>query len=214
VEVRDGPVERGGHDVLHLHRLEGHDRVAGGDARTSRDVHRQDGARHRSDRPRRATGRLAGRIAQPISDEPNAARDRGEALREGEIGLHPLDRHIRQGDTVLGGEIGDESDDGLAARAKAEEMSGATFTITNLGMFNTGFFTPLLNPPESAIIGIGSITKKPYVCEDQVVIRPILPLSLTIDHRSVDGAPAAQFMSSLEEMLGTPWQKRINDVRF
>lgn len=99
-------------------------------------------------------------------------------------------------------------------KLKPEDMSGATFTITNLGMFNTGFFTPLLNPPESAIIGIGSIARKPYVCGEQIEIRPLLPLSLTIDHRSVDGAPAAQFMSSLEEMLGTPWQKRINDVRF
>ena len=99
-------------------------------------------------------------------------------------------------------------------RLKPADMAGGTFTITNLGMFNTGFFTPLINPPESAIIGIGSITNKPYVCGEQIEIRPLLPLSITIDHRSVDGAPAAQFMSSLEKMLGTPWQKRITDICF
>lgn len=99
-------------------------------------------------------------------------------------------------------------------KLKPADMAGGTFTITNLGMFNTGFFTPLINPPESAIIGIGSITNKPYVCGEQIEIRPLLPLSITIDHRSVDGAPAAQFMSSLEKMLGTPWQKRINDICF
>ncbi|MFY9174702.1 MAG: 2-oxo acid dehydrogenase subunit E2 [Peptococcia bacterium] len=99
-------------------------------------------------------------------------------------------------------------------KLKPAEMSGATFTITNLGMFNTGFFTPLLNPPESAILGIGSITKKPAVVDDQIVARPMLPLSLTIDHRSVDGAPAAQFLMTLEKMLRTPWQQRINDISF
>jgi pyruvate dehydrogenase E2 component (dihydrolipoamide acetyltransferase) len=95
-----------------------------------------------------------------------------------------------------------------------EEMSGGTFTISNLGMFGIGYFTPLINLPESAILGVGSIEKKVVVQNDEIVIRPMIRLSLTLDHRSLDGAPAARFFQHLKKLLETPWQKRISDVKF
>lgn len=79
----------------------------------------------------------------------------------------------------------------------AEELSGGTFTITNLGMYRVDHFTPILNPSETAILGVGRIVKKPAVFEDQLAIRSILGLSLTFDHRVVDGAPAAAFLDEI-----------------
>ena len=96
----------------------------------------------------------------------------------------------------------------------AVDMSGGTFTITNLGMYGAGFFTPLINPPESAILGVGGITKKQVVVDDEVCIRPMMSFALTIDHRSIDGVPAAQFFATIKELLETPWQKRLVDVDY
>ena len=94
------------------------------------------------------------------------------------------------------------------------DVSAGTFTITNMGMYGTQYFTPLLNPPEAAIMGVGTIQKKPVVIGDEIKVRPILPLSLTVDHRAVDGAPAAQFFARLKAMLETPYPERISDIVF
>lgn len=99
-------------------------------------------------------------------------------------------------------------------RLTQEDMSGGTFTISNLGMFGIGYFTPLINLPESAILGVGAIEKKVVVVNDEIVIRPMMRLSLTLDHRSLDGAPAARFFQQLKGLMETPWQKRITDVSF
>ena len=77
-------------------------------------------------------------------------------------------------------------------------MSGGTFTISNLGMFGIGYFTPLINPPESAILGVGSIQDSPVIVNGEIVVRPIMKLALTIDHRSLDGVPAAKFFRYLK----------------
>ncbi len=79
----------------------------------------------------------------------------------------------------------------------AREVEGATFTITNLGGFGADLFTPILNLPQVAILGIGRITDEVVAHEGEVVIRPMMWLSLTIDHRAVDGAPAAAFLDAL-----------------
>lgn len=89
------------------------------------------------------------------------------------------------------------------------DISGGTFTITNMGMYQAEHFTPLLNPPEAAILAVGAIRKKPAVVNDEIQIRPILPLSLAMDHRGIDGAPAAQFFARLKALLETPGQQRI-----
>ena len=90
-----------------------------------------------------------------------------------------------------------------ARRLSAPEMSGGTFSITNLGMYGTGHFTPLLNTPESAILGVGAIEEKAVIRDGQVVARPMMGLGLTMDHRAVDGVPAAICFSRIRELLQT-----------
>lgn len=82
-----------------------------------------------------------------------------------------------------------------------EELTGGTFTITNLGMYGVDFFLPIINPPEAAILGVGRIAEKPVVSEGKIEISPVLMLSLAYDHRIVDGAPATQFLKSIKEKL-------------
>lgn len=85
------------------------------------------------------------------------------------------------------------------------ELQGGTFTITNLGNFGIDAFTPIINPPESAILGVGRILKKPVVHEDEIAIRSMLTLSLTFDHRVIDGAPAAQFLQTVAGYIQDPY---------
>jgi pyruvate dehydrogenase E2 component (dihydrolipoamide acetyltransferase) len=85
-----------------------------------------------------------------------------------------------------------------------EELSGSTFTITNFGSFGGQQGTPIINPPEVAILGCGRIEKKAVVVEDQVVARPMLPLALSFDHRLIDGAAAGQFLARLKALLVDP----------
>ncbi len=85
------------------------------------------------------------------------------------------------------------------------ELQGGTFTITNLGNFGIDAFTPIINPPECAILGVGRILKKPVVHNDEIVIRRMLTLSLTFDHRVVDGAPAAQFLQTVAGYIQDPY---------
>ena len=85
------------------------------------------------------------------------------------------------------------------------ELQGGTFTLTNLGNFGVDAFTPIINPPECAIIGVGRILKKPVVHNDAIAIRNMLTLSLTFDHRVVDGAPAAQFLQTVSQYIQNPY---------
>jgi pyruvate dehydrogenase E2 component (dihydrolipoamide acetyltransferase) len=89
-------------------------------------------------------------------------------------------------------------------------MKGGTFTITNLGMFGIDAFTPIINYPECAILGVGRIRKLPAVVGDQVVPRDMLTLSLTFDHRLVDGAPAARFLQALAGRIENPGPSLIS----
>lgn len=94
-----------------------------------------------------------------------------------------------------------------AARARkleARELSGSTFTISNFGSFGAAQGTPLVNPPEAAILGCGRIAERPFVLEGQLVARPLLPLALSFDHRLNDGAGAGAFLARLRELLTTP----------
>jgi pyruvate dehydrogenase E2 component (dihydrolipoamide acetyltransferase) len=85
-----------------------------------------------------------------------------------------------------------------------EEVTGGTFTITNLSMFDVDGFTPILKPPETGIMGVGRIKEKPAVHDGQIAIRPMMFLSLTLDHRVVDGAPAAEFLQTVARYLQKP----------
>jgi pyruvate dehydrogenase E2 component (dihydrolipoamide acetyltransferase) len=97
----------------------------------------------------------------------------------------------------------------LVERARAgqctpEELSGGTFTLTNLGMFGIDAFTPLINLPECAILGVGRIKKQPVMMGDTVVGRQMVWLSLTFDHRLVDGGPAARFLQRVVQLVERP----------
>jgi pyruvate dehydrogenase E2 component (dihydrolipoamide acetyltransferase) len=91
----------------------------------------------------------------------------------------------------------DLADRARSRRLRAEEMEGGTFTISNLGMFGIDTFTPILNLPECAVLGVGRVVIEPAVHEGQIVPRERMTLSLTFDHRVVDGAPAARFLNDL-----------------
>jgi pyruvate dehydrogenase E2 component (dihydrolipoamide acetyltransferase) len=84
---------------------------------------------------------------------------------------------------------------------KLEDVHGGTFTITNLGMFGVDAFTPILNPGETGILGVGRIVEKPAVFNGAIAKRAMLWLSLTFDHRVVDGAPAAEFLQTVIQIF-------------
>jgi pyruvate dehydrogenase E2 component (dihydrolipoamide acetyltransferase) len=98
----------------------------------------------------------------------------------------------------------------LAERAKAgtllpDDLTGGTFTITNLGMFEIDAFTPIVNPPECAILGVGRIHPQPVAINEQVVVRPMVTLSLSFDHRLIDGGPAARFLQRVKQLVERPF---------
>ncbi len=85
-----------------------------------------------------------------------------------------------------------------------DEVTGGTFTITNVSMFQVDGFTPILKPPETGILGIGRIKEKPAVYQGEIAIRSMMFLSLTFDHRVVDGAPANAFLETAARYLQHP----------
>jgi len=101
-------------------------------------------------------------------------------------------------------EIQDFSERCGAKKLLPDELQSGTFTVTNLGAWDTDYFTPIVNFPESAILGVGRIVEKPWVREGTVVAEPRLGLSLTFDHRIIDGAPAAAFLKTIKDMLEEP----------
>jgi pyruvate dehydrogenase E2 component (dihydrolipoamide acetyltransferase) len=92
-----------------------------------------------------------------------------------------------------------------AGRLRAEEMAGATFTVSNLGGLGIDAFTPVIHLPQCAVLGLGRIVREPVVVEDRVVPGDVTTLSLTFDHRAVDGAPAARFLDALRRRLERPF---------
>jgi pyruvate dehydrogenase E2 component (dihydrolipoamide acetyltransferase) len=86
-----------------------------------------------------------------------------------------------------------------------EEMKGSTFTISNLGAYGVEHFTPILNPPEAGILGVGATYDTPVFIGEELQRRTILPLSLTFDHRVLDGAPAAAFLRTVKQFLEEPF---------
>ena len=93
-----------------------------------------------------------------------------------------------------------------AKRFNLDVLQGGTFTITNAGMYGTDFVTPLINAPQSAALGIGRLVPKPVVRDNRIVIRTMMGLSLTYDHRILTGATAARFFQTLEGIIEDPRQ--------
>lgn len=102
-------------------------------------------------------------------------------------------------------ERGDLVERARSGRLTLEELERGTFTISNLGMFDITFFTSILNPPQSGILSIGKTMDRPVVREGSIVIRPIVEMSLTVDHRIVDGAVGAQFLQDLKKGIEDPY---------
>jgi pyruvate dehydrogenase E2 component (dihydrolipoamide acetyltransferase) len=92
----------------------------------------------------------------------------------------------------------------LRGELTGDKMTGGTFTITNLGAAGIDAFTPIVNPPQGAILGVGRIAQRPAVHDGQIVVRWLCVVSLTFDHRIVDGGPAARFLATLRQMVEAP----------
>lgn len=99
----------------------------------------------------------------------------------------------------------------LATKARNGELStddltGGTFTVSNLGMYAVDSFTPIINLPQAAILGVGRIQEKPVGVDGSIQLRPMMTLSLSFDHRVIDGAPAAEFLTDLKTALENPFE--------
>jgi pyruvate dehydrogenase E2 component (dihydrolipoamide acetyltransferase) len=96
-------------------------------------------------------------------------------------------------------------DSARAGRSMPDDLSGGTFTITNLGMYDVDAFTPIINLPEAAILGVGRIAPKAVPHGTEIVVRQMWTLSLAFDHRLVDGAPAARFLQYIKQLIEEPY---------
>ncbi|MCA9934103.1 MAG: 2-oxo acid dehydrogenase subunit E2, partial [Anaerolineales bacterium] len=116
---------------------------------------------------------------------------------------------VRQADSksipALDEEISALAQRALDGQLLPDELTGGTFTITNLGAFGIDAFTPIVNPPETAVLGIGRISPRPVVVGRQVEVRDMVVLSLSFDHRLLDGGPAARFLQRVGQLVERPF---------
>jgi pyruvate dehydrogenase E2 component (dihydrolipoamide acetyltransferase) len=115
---------------------------------------------------------------------------------------------VRDADQKSVGQIAREARD-LAERANAGKLqppdySGGTFTVSNLGMFGVEQFQAVINPPEAAILAVGAITREPAEHDGQIALRDRLRLTLSVDHRALDGAIGARYLQALKALLEKP----------
>ena len=120
---------------------------------------------------------------------------------------------IRHADTKTFSQIAAETKD-LAGKARDRKLdpsawSGNTFSISNLGMFGVEEFTAIINPPDACILAVGGIRKEPVVKDDEIVIGHRMKVTLSCDHRVVDGAAGAAFLVTLQEMLEDPMRMLV-----
>jgi pyruvate dehydrogenase E2 component (dihydrolipoamide acetyltransferase) len=106
----------------------------------------------------------------------------------------------------LAAELGDKIQRSREGKINLDELRGGTFTLTNAGAIGGHAFIPIINYPEVAILGIGRAQPKPVVCDGQIVVRTMLPLSIAFDHRVIDGADVVRFLTSVMRMLADPMQ--------
>jgi pyruvate dehydrogenase E2 component (dihydrolipoamide acetyltransferase) len=100
--------------------------------------------------------------------------------------------------------IRDLTERALQNRLAVSDLTGGTFTVTNLGGYGVELFAPVINPPQCAILGFGRTSERPVVIEKQVRVASVTTLSLVFDHRIVDGVPAAQYLQRVKELLEDP----------
>ena len=130
----------------------------------------------------------------------------GVAVSLAEGLITPVIRNADQKNLAqIAGEARDLASKTREGRARPEDVTGGTFTISNLGAFDVDAFTPIINPPQVAILGVGRVVEKPIILDGEVAKGAMMYLSLTFDHRVVDGAPAAEFLQKLKGYLEDPW---------
>ncbi len=110
----------------------------------------------------------------------------------------------------IDGAIRDFAVAGNAGKLTMDDLTGGTFTITNGGTFGSLMSTPILNMPQSAILGMHTIKERPVVVDSEIVVRPMMYLALTYDHRIIDGKDAVQFLVALKDMLEDPARMLLN----
>jgi 2-oxoglutarate dehydrogenase E2 component (dihydrolipoamide succinyltransferase) len=131
--------------------------------------------------------------------------DIGVAIGGGKGLVVPVLRHAeRLSFAEIEKAIGDFGARAKEGRIKPEELSGGTFTITNGGVFGSMLSTPIINPPQSGILGMHSIQDRAVVIDGQIVVRPIMYVALTYDHRIVDGREAVTFLKRIKELVESP----------
>ena len=104
----------------------------------------------------------------------------------------------------IAGEVRELADRARARKLKPEEYTGATFSISNLGMFGIEEFTAVINPPEGAILAVGAMAPKPVVKENQIAIRETMRVTMSCDHRVIDGAVGAKFLQTFKQIMENP----------
>ena len=152
---------------------------------------------------------LASRSAPPLPLPQLRARGRATEIRTQAL-------RFTEAETAaflksVGMQVDDRTVRALVERAREgkslpDDLSGGTFTITNLGMYDIDAFTPIINLPECAILGVGRIQLRAVPRGSEIVARQMITLSLTFDHRLVDGAPAARFLQRIKELIEDPYR--------
>jgi len=104
----------------------------------------------------------------------------------------------------IAGEIRELAERARSRKLKPDEYTGATFSVSNLGMFGIDEFTAVINPPEGGILAIGAVTPKPVVRDNEIVIRQIMRVTMSCDHRVIDGATGAKFLQTVKKILENP----------
>jgi pyruvate dehydrogenase E2 component (dihydrolipoamide acetyltransferase) len=106
--------------------------------------------------------------------------------------------------TQIAGEVRELAERARTKKLKPEEYTGATFSVSNLGMFGIDEFTAVINPPEGGILAIGAMTPKPVVRDNEIVIRQMMRVTMSCDHRVIDGATGAKFLQTFKKILENP----------
>lgn len=104
----------------------------------------------------------------------------------------------------IAAEVRELAERARSRRLKPEEYTGATFSVSNLGMFGIDEFTAVINPPEGAILAVGAMTPKPVVRDNEIVVRQIMRVTMSCDHRVIDGATGAKFLQTFKKILENP----------
>ena len=106
--------------------------------------------------------------------------------------------------------IGDLSQKARDGKITIDDLQGGTFTITNGGIYGSMLSTPILNPPQSAVLGMHNIVERPIVKDGNVIVRPIMYLALSYDHRIIDGKEAVSFLKIIKDSLEQPKRLFLN----